>query len=153
MSSNLGFRSILGGLVTLMVIIAVGTAVASIFGGPYSPRQLRLDERRVNDLERIRSAVQIYTQNQEPDALPPSLGILGQSPGWSHILTMQDPETGLPYEYRPIDTRTFEVCATFTTDAATAASGRGIAIPPKGIQPPIGWHGSGRQCFASTASP
>ncbi len=152
MSSNLGFRSILGGLVTLMVIIAVGTAVASIFGGPYSPRQLRLDERRVNDLEQIRSAVQIYTQNQEPDALPASLAILGQSPGWTHIPALRDPESGLPYEYRPIDAKTFEVCATFTTDTSIAASQSQAAVPPKTAQPVIGWHGAGRQCFPSTLS-
>lgn len=149
MSSTLGFRSILGGLVTLMVIIAVGTAVAGILGGPYTPRQLRLDERRVNDLEQIRTAVQIYAQNQEPDALPSSLTALGQAQGWSHILGMRDPESGLPYEYRVLDPKTFEVCATFTTDAVAIASESRIAVPPKGAPPIIGWHGAGRQCFTA----
>jgi hypothetical protein len=89
-----------------------------VMGGPGSQRDLRLDQRRIEDLQSIQYQVINFWQQKEK--LPVSLDEL-KNP-ISNYMVPQDPEfeKGLSYEYRKISDKTtktnpsFELCATFT---------------------------------------
>ncbi|MFA7285735.1 MAG: DUF5671 domain-containing protein [Candidatus Paceibacterota bacterium] len=93
-------------LVLLLVIFSF-----YIMGSPASQRQLRLDERRISDLQSIQSAVINYWQQKEK--LPITLTELSNP--LSGFTLPPDPEfqKGFVYEYKVKEGLTFELCATF----------------------------------------
>lgn len=116
--------------------VVAATVVAAIFaiGSPATQRQLRLDERRVEDLQHIDMLTRLYAQQR--GALPPDLATLAAQPG--QRLAVADPVGGERYGYEVTGPRTFRICAVFTTDTAAAGNARG------GDE----WnHAAGRQCF------
>jgi hypothetical protein len=121
-----------GGLLTIVVAAAVAGGVF-VLGSPSEERARRLDERRVQDLIGIQGAVDVYWSQHA--TLPPSLGELATEPYGK--LRAQDPRTTEAYQYKLIDARKYELCATFERAS------------PEGV--PYGdgrWaHGNGRQCF------
>jgi hypothetical protein len=82
-----------------------------VMGSPMQQRQLRLDDRRVQDLQSLQWQIISYWQQKEK--IPTSLADL-KDPISSYMVPI-DPEMekGMVYEYRAIDTDTFELCATF----------------------------------------
>ena len=72
------------------------------------------------------------------EALPPDLAALAAEPGAR--LAIADPVSGAPYGYAIIEARSYEVCATFTTD--TAQSGDVTGWPGE-----VWSHDVGPQCF------
>ena len=80
---------VLGGIV---VLATVAGAVA-VMGSPAEQRRMRIDERRVEDLQRIEAAVRAY--HAEARALPGTLDTLDARPGVA--LDAADPETGSRY--------------------------------------------------------
>ena len=122
-------------IVAGLVVAATVVAAIMVIGSPSRQRLLRLDERRVNDLEAIASQVQAY-RNQH-GGLPASLAALSAEPG---VRVPQDPASGQAYGYDVLGGADYRLCARFDTDTADA-------IDPR-PWPRAAWaHGAGRQCF------
>lgn len=98
------------GLGIILVVGAVSYSF-SIMGNPAKQRQLRLDDRRVSDLQNIQYQVINYWQQKEK--LPEKLSDLS-NPITGYSLPV-DPEfeKGNTYEYAVKDKLKFELCATF----------------------------------------
>ena len=116
-------------------VVVVATVVASVLvtGTPAQRRAIKLDERRVEDLQRLSSAIdRHYRANNQ---LPASLAVVAGKPG--SRLDIVDPVTAAPYGYEPAGKKSYRLCAVFTTDTSVTGS-------PVGTR----WeHGVGRQCF------
>ena len=120
---------------SLVVIAAVVAGIASI-GLPGAQRQARLDERRIEDLQRIVEAIELH--HREHGRLPADLATAAARPGWD--LALLDPVSGEAYDYRPLQGDRFELCAVFATDSGKRGG--------PGWNPPLEWHhGAGRHCF------
>ena len=143
------------------VISVVGAGVIAGFfmaGSPQSQRLVRLDERRVSDLQQIQWQVISYWQRKE--MLPSRLDDLNDLLGG--FVVPRDPENGNPYDYRAINKLTFELCAIFdTTSMNDGMDLVGKPVPvmtgPDGRGYPesqnVWWHGEGRVCFERTIDP
>lgn len=119
-----------------VVVVATVVAAVLVMGSPSAQREAKLDARRAADLFRIASAVDRWVERH--DALPPDLAALAAEPGVR--LAVADPVTGAPYAYAVTGPRSYELCATFTTD--TARSGDVAGWPGE-----VWSHASGRHCF------
>lgn len=120
------FHRAFAGIASAIVLLAVvwGFLLA---GSPMLQRQRRFDDRRVQDLQSVVSAVYaIVTDGRppvgidEPDQslrkpLPPTLQEVAANAPYEKIL-INDPQSGAPYEYRIIDPKTYELCATFSLE-------------------------------------
>lgn len=126
-------------LLVAAAVVVVATIVAAVatMGLPSTQREIRLDERRVRDLQRIVTAVHAHAGNH--GSLPPDLATLAAQPGLR--LAIADPVDASPYTYEPIDERTFRLCAVFTTDTAQPPQAEDARVADEWL------HGSGRQCF------
>jgi hypothetical protein len=101
-------RALLAMAVSAVVLIAI-VAGFMASGTPGEARQRRLDQTRVEDLQAIERSVDQY--HREFGALPASLDEMKSR--LSLGISLVDPETGAPYEYRPLEGREFELCATY----------------------------------------
>lgn len=118
------------------VIAAAVLAALSVTGMPGEQRILRMDERRVDDLQAIEAAVQDHAHQR--GRLPASLQGLAEATHRS--LRLVDPDTGAGYEYVAVDARRYRLCAEFARD-----SRRPGGAP---FDPVQGWqHPAGRHCF------
>lgn len=122
---------------TAAAALAIAAAIVGglfVLGSPAEQRRYRLDQRRIRDLNAIAAEVDRFWRANE--RLPATLADL---PGNSRLLDRNDPSTDLPYEYRPIADRKFELCGEFereSKDAEAYSYGR------------WNWaHGRGRHCF------
>lgn len=135
---------------TGLVVVAVGAAIVGglvLAGSPESARRTRLDDRREADLQGIATAVDLYwSQNRE---LPADLERLGRERG-VRLRSLEDPQTGDPYEYRITGEKTYELCAVFDReDPGPSARDRGESWDGTGRF----WiHGAGRACFPVEAA-
>jgi hypothetical protein len=91
------------------VVLATVSAGIWLMGSPGEQRALRLDERRISDLQSIASELDMYWTRHR--TLPESLDALRVEPGPASIPT--DPVRGEPYRYRPLEGRSYELCAVF----------------------------------------
>lgn len=130
---KLSLGSVLLGASVATVITAV---VAGLFflGSPMEERARRLDSRRVSDLQGIRAATDLYWTRHS--RLPGSLEELTAEPGVR--ISTRDPESADIYDYQPVDSIHYEVCAIFEQE-----SGETSRNPERNLFA----HGSGRQCF------
>ncbi|HSE56725.1 MAG TPA: DUF5671 domain-containing protein [Candidatus Paceibacterota bacterium] len=98
----------IGSSVLVLVAIIYGFTV---IGGPGSQRKLRLDQRRIDDLQSIQWQVISFWQQKE--TVPETLVDIATP--ISSYLVPQDPEfqKGNAYEYRKFSDLKFELCATF----------------------------------------
>lgn len=114
-----------------IAVVAVAIAVGLyLSGSPGEQRLRRLDERRVTDLQRLSSALQVY--HRQTGQLPADLERLVDGRRLSSL--PRDPVTDEPYELRITGDERFELCAEFS---------RASIIEPDGF-----WsHGPGRKCF------
>ena len=136
---------VLRGLVIAAIVIVIATLGYSIYlvGTPGQQRDARLDQERVNNLREISHNIDNYLElNEEmPNSLTDLVG-----PRY-YVQSIEDPDTGVPYEYRVIEGTEYELCAVFATD-----------------RPPGDWwsteqpysesiwkHGAGRTCFQLTS--
>jgi hypothetical protein len=118
----------------IVLVIVVGTAVTTgivIIGSPSEERTRRLDTRRVEDLQRISAAVEVYYQRHQ--RVPATLEELAKEPGLSAIA--RDPVTGLTYGYRTFNANSYELCGTFDRETADMRAANFWS------------HGTGTQCF------
>lgn len=119
-----------------LVVVATVLAAVAVMGLPSKQREIRLDERRVGDLERITTAIESHAERR--GALPPDLATLARQPG--RRLSLTDPVVGSAYEYAVTGDRTYRLCAVFTTDTARQ--------PQTAVRIDDEWlHATGRQCF------
>ena len=117
--------------VLVIVVAAAVTTGIVIIGSPSEERTRRLDARRVEDLQRISGAVEVYyTRHRQ---VPSSLEELSNEPGLSAI--PRDPVTGQSYAYRSFNANSYELCGTFERETVD-------------VRAADFWsHGVGRQCF------
>jgi hypothetical protein len=127
------------------VVVAASLAAALVvMRSPAAERAVTLDQRRVQDLQRIGYAVDAWYQVH--DALPPDLAAVAKQPG--STVPTSDPATGTTYEYIAGAARDYQLCATFETDTAQTGAGEGYVAP----RAPAWDHPSGHHCFAREAS-
>lgn len=125
------------------LLVAAGLAVAAtvvaaivVMDSPGVQRQARLDERRVQDLQRLDQAIQAHARRH--DALPAALEVVTRRPGVNY--TVSDPVDGAPYVYEATGARTYRLCARFATDTAR--------LHPRTPFGGYDWaHAAGQQCF------
>ncbi|HEY0980164.1 MAG TPA: DUF5671 domain-containing protein [Candidatus Paceibacterota bacterium] len=151
---------------SVVLVLAAIVWAFSVIGGPGSQRTLRLDQKRLEDLQSIQWQVISYWQQTE--TLPTDLAALGTP--LSGYKAPQDPEfeKGNAYEYRIVDAKanSFELCATFAAplpkgwvtngggsypsrDMATSSP---VAFPGNAANED--WaHDVGRTCFTRVIDP
>ena len=152
---------------SIVLVLAAIIWAFTVIGGPGSQRTLRLDQRRLEDLQNIQWQVISYWQQSE--ALPADLAAL--STPLSGYKAPSDPEfqKGNVYEYRIVDakTNTFELCATFAVplpEGWVSHGGGGVypvrdmatssVAPFPGNAANDQWaHDAGRTCFTRTIDP
>ena len=102
-------------LLVAAAVVVVATVVAAVLemGSPAAQRERALDLRRVQDLQRMKNAVDMHYQVN--GRLPADLATLRQ-PGVA--LAIVDPVDAAPYEYQAVGNRNYRLCAVFTTDTA-----------------------------------
>jgi hypothetical protein len=129
----------------------VGFAVVWGFvlaGSPSTRRVQLMDERRLQDLQAIVRAIGAEsvetTFTLKTDSarhlkhpLPGTLEEVAKNDRYEK-LSIHDPETGQPYEYKVVSSTTFQLCATFSQ--------------PRNAEYRVFWnHPAGRHCFTINA--
>ncbi len=140
--SRLSGQTVLAGVVSLVVGAAIIGGIVLI-GPPSEQRKLRMDERRVKDLQRIASDLDGYFEAHQ--SLPKSLQDTTKTPVIFGITN--DPQTGAAYGYQSTGavsrTPTFQLCATFEL-----ATPEDIAVPVLPNSRYGRWpHPAGRFCY------
>ncbi len=145
----------------MLVLLAIILGFVTV-GSPTTQRNLRFDSQRVNDLNNIQWQIINYWQTK--GKLPAIITDI-QDPISGYTMPL-DPETGRVYGYTSTSTSSFELCATFATDAKDLKGrgefGGGYSAPypvkdmsypyPGGIDD--NWnHDIGRTCFTRTIDP
>ncbi len=118
--------------VAIVAVLAAVVGGVLLMGSPSEQRQRQLDRRRVDDLQKIAAAIDVYRTRQQ--RLPASLDDLGQAPGRGP--SFRDPATGLAYEYRVRGDSAYELCASFGRNSAE-----------EGARTDFWSHGVGTQCY------
>lgn len=123
-----------------VLALVVGAAVAAavgvglyLAGSPAEARVLRLDARRVDDLQGIQWGIEAWqhAHGRMPEVLD-SVTLVG------YDRRRVDPETGVPYRYTVTGDSSYTLCATFTRPSPDPERWRDDAR----------WHhGTGEQCF------
>jgi hypothetical protein len=159
------------GIIGSILVVGVIIWSFSVIGSPFHQRKLRIDQRRVDDLQSIQWQVISYWQQKEK--LPAALTDI--STPLSGFVIPQDPEfqKGRVYEYAKTGDKSFELCATFdlpmpkgwvpgsTGGVYPMAFGgdtmRDVAVSAVAPYPGVGgdsWdHDAGYKCFARTIDP
>ncbi len=125
------------------VVVVVATVGYSIYvvGTPGQQRDVRLDQERIEDLRSISRNIDTYLELNEE--MPASLfDLLGPQ---YYVRSIEDPDTGAPYEYRIIDETDYELCAVFAAESPERRDER------RPFSETIWDHGPGLTCFGLTA--
>lgn len=156
---------VFGGVSLVVVVVAVWYSF-SIMGSPATQRSLRLDDRRVGDLQSIQ--YQVINHWQQKEELPKTLEELSNPLTGYSLPTPPQFEKGEKYEYNVKSKLTFELCATFALPIpkgwqeygdgrAYTAFDMGIkemaypSMAPGGYGANESWdHQAGRTCFERT---
>jgi hypothetical protein len=123
-------------------VLIVLTVVAGFFivGTPNQARQMRIDQERVGNLSSIQSEIVQYFKLKQK--LPATLTDLNDP--LSYVTVPLDPTTNIAYEYRLVDAKTFELCATFSLPSTLQSEATRVKINAMDEN----WqHGAGRTCF------
>ncbi len=118
------------------VVVAAMVAGLLVLGSPVDERARRIDERRLRELQELRSAVDLHFRRDA--ALPDSLEELARRSPLP--VRMTEPDGGRLYGYEVIDSTSYRLCATFTFPTPDHEDSRYYHEKE--------WaHGAGRQCF------
>lgn len=139
-------------LLAAAIVVMLGAIVAGLYvlGSPGHQRDLRLDQRRVDDLAVLSRAIDGYAKLHT--TLPADLRTLDLGPDATRFT--EDPVTAAAYGYAVTGTRNYRLCATFA--AATPpveVTGFGAMPTLDGVRRP---HPAGPHCFdlvATSGSP
>lgn len=129
---------------TALVVITI-VAAFSIIGSPFTERLLKMDDRRVSDLNSIQWSLINYWQanGNIPDKIfELSDSITGAIPN--------DPVSNLPYEYKKLADNVFELCANFDLESPKSRAASTIYPNPSGKNMDNWQHQKGRTCFERT---
>ncbi len=98
-------------LAVFLSIIVLGSVIAGFFiiGTPFTQRNRRFDEQRVQNLQMLQNQTLNYWTQK--GLLPGEISLLNDS--ISGFVVPTDPKTNKMYEYRIIDQYAFELCADF----------------------------------------
>jgi hypothetical protein len=123
-----------------VAVAGFGLVVGFIeLGSPATQRVAAEDGRRLYDLSMVAVTIhQKWLQLVPREVVPPATlaELKGKGSAW---LSITDPVTGQPYEYRRLEGSRYEICADFARQAPADIPGR--------------WqHGAGRACFVLDAS-
>lgn len=119
-------------------VFAVMIAGLLLSGTPGAERSRQLDAQRIEALQQISGAIEAHYALH--GRLPDSLAVLLRVPNGVAAETLRDPITARGYEYRAVDSLTYELCAEF---AGADSEGRPGPRPIAEF-----WrHGPGRACF------
>ena len=137
-----------------VIAIVAASVIAGFFvaGSPKEERAIRLDNRRISDLQFLQSEILYFWQNKS--RLPEKLAELQDD--IRGVYLSRDPETGADYTYEVKNSETFALCATFVRENRTSSLDG--APKPVSIQryEPFGqnWeHSAGYFCFERTIDP
>ena len=97
-----------------VAVLATLIATFLVMRTPMEVRQARQDQRRIEDLSALKAEIEGW--KHRTGSLPSTLFELAQQPGAR--LNLQDPFDARPYEYRVVDARHYQLCASFITDSA-----------------------------------
>lgn len=110
------------GIIVTLLVASATIAGLIIIGSPLTERERRFDDQRVNDLQQISSAIDLfYTKTGH---LPRSLNELVK-PEVARLYNLSstiDPKTSITYEYSTTTESSYKLCANFT-QANTETSG------------------------------
>jgi len=123
-------KRVLVAVLVLVVALAVIRGIM-IIGSPSEERTRRIDSRRVDDLQRISSAVEVYYRRHQQ--VPASLEELAKEPGLGSM--ERDPVNNQAYSYRVLNAMSYQLCATFDRETSD------------GRRADFWAHGAGQQCF------
>ncbi|MCK5616684.1 hypothetical protein KAR91_83255 [Candidatus Pacearchaeota archaeon] len=137
--------------------LVLGMLVLGFFvaGSPAKQREIRMDERRVNDLQMLQSEIINYWQLKQ--VLPSDLDQLKNK--ISGFIPPRDPETDSAYDYKVLAPFQFELCATFNSPSPFGSTKSLARIPSpydKGYYNSSNevWdHDAGLKCFERTIDP
>jgi hypothetical protein len=123
---------------TLAVVTGITLGVWKL-GGRGRQRDINADQRRSQDLQNVVTVIDGWFATERK--LPQDLGAIRT---FNSGLSLRDPITGVPYEYRTTGNTQYEVCATFALD--------GTAEPSQPQFMRFYSHSAGRQCFPINAA-
>jgi len=154
---------------TILVLLAIIFSFI-IMGSPAKQRLLRLDDRRIQDLQNVQWQVINYWQQKQK--LPESFKDLKDPLSGFSLPVDPEFEKGINYEYRKIEKLKFELCGTFSLPIPkgwreygggdirplTMMKGEDVAMMSYPYPGPDGvnesWdHEAGRTCFERTIDP
>ncbi|MFN4181464.1 MAG: DUF5671 domain-containing protein [Candidatus Paceibacteria bacterium] len=147
-----------------VLVVALISFSFVVMGSPKTQRLLRLDERRIQDLQSIQ--YQVITYWQQKEKLPASLSDMANPISGYTLPVDPEFEKGFSYEYTSKDKLSFELCATFALPIKEGwIESRGGVMPvyvgEKAVSEPAmmggvneSWaHEAGRTCFTRTIDP
>ena len=122
-------------MVSAMAAMGAAAIAAAFFvtESPSEARLRRIDEHRVQDLQRLSAAIDLH--HSRTGSLPTTTLALQTTDQWE--TERRDPVSRAEYEYRALDDGSrYELCATFDRDNISATS---VVV--------FWTHGAGRTCF------
>lgn len=128
--------------VSLSAVVAATIIGFWLIGSPGKQRLLSLDEERINDLRSISDELWQQAGQGQPDQFVPLQEALPRT-GPQDIYT--DPKTKVPYEYRRLSDKTYELCATFALESPPEEAD--VYQPTPALR-----HPAGRHCYQFDAS-
>src|SRR3989344_4135921 len=137
-------------LLSLIIVVAAIVAGFMLMGSPFTQRERRFDEQKIQDLQTLQW--QVISHWQTRGFLPESLALM-KGVGKGDVVP-RDPQTGEAYDYRVTGPRTFELGASFNQPTP-------VNRPPANSRP-ASWainemenwtHETGRVCFERTIDP
>lgn len=137
--------------ITLLVIM-LGSVAAGFFiiGTPFTQRNRRFDEQRVQNLQMLQGQVLNYWTQK--GVLPEQTSILNDS--ISGFVVPVDPKTNESYGYRKIDQLTFELCANFSTVSENNSINNHVKYPVPYDSYNQNWsYKAERTCFSRKIDP
>lgn len=133
--------------VSAVLVVALLVTAFAVFGSPANTRKVRLDSRRVSDLQSIQW--QVLNQYQQKGTVPASISDLAD-PISGFVLPV-DPETKASYSYTKKSATSFELCATFS------AVSENVNPSLRAMKEPVdtdNWaHPAGEHCFDRSIDP
>jgi hypothetical protein len=106
----------------MLLFATLLTGIALVYGfstipNPAMQREFKLDHRRVSDLGQLQYGIEEFYRTKR--FLPATLSDMATSSySYSGNVATTDPVTSVTYEYTVMSEKTYQLCATFTTDSA-----------------------------------
>lgn len=125
-------------------VIAVLLGGLWFIGSPQRERARQIDERRVRELQALADAMDTFWRERR--RLPLSLDELADL-RFTASFPRVDPVTGIPYEFQPVDSIQYVLCATFDAPDTSVATSPARAPDFGGDASRFWRHAAGRTCF------